>query len=98
MKQITPQQVEQLMNEHKPVRVLDVREVEEVKVGKIANAWHIPLPLLEFRMNELDKSKEYIVVCRSGGRSSMAARLLEKYGYNVINMTGGMMEWKGSTV
>jgi rhodanese-related sulfurtransferase len=98
LKEITPQEVERLLDEEKPVKVLDVREVEEVKAGKIANALHIPLPLLEFRMHELDKSTEYIVVCRSGGRSSMATRLLEKHGYNVTNMNGGMMEWKGSTV
>ncbi|MFP7159387.1 rhodanese-like domain-containing protein [Priestia aryabhattai] len=78
MKQVILQEVEQLMNEQKPVRVLGVREVEEVKVDKISNTWNTPLPLLEFQMNELDKSIEYIVVCRSGGRSSMAARLLEK--------------------
>lgn len=72
-----------------------MREVEEVKIGKIPNALNIPLPLLEFRMHELDKAKNYIVVCRSGGRSGMAARFLEQQGYSVTNMTGGMMEWKG---
>ncbi|RBN38383.1 rhodanese, partial [Priestia megaterium] len=55
-------------------------------------------PLLEFRMHELDKANNYIVVCRSGGRSGMAARFLEQQGYSVTNMTGGMMEWKGETV
>jgi rhodanese-related sulfurtransferase len=49
-------------------------------------------------MHELDKTNHYIVVCRSGGRSGMAARFLEQQGYNVTNMTGGMMEWKGETV
>ena len=46
-------------------------------------------------MNELDKSKEYIMVCRSGGRSGRASQFLESYGYNVINMTGGMLAWEG---
>jgi rhodanese-related sulfurtransferase len=56
---------------------------------------NIPLGLLEFRLQDLDKSKEHIMVCRSGGRSSMAANLLEDRGYKVINMTGGMNEWQG---
>jgi rhodanese-related sulfurtransferase len=44
-------------------------------------------------MDELDKNKEYILVCRSGGRSGRAAELLEKHGYCVVNMNGGMLAW-----
>ncbi|MDW4508944.1 rhodanese-like domain-containing protein [Priestia megaterium] len=98
MKTIAAQEVEQLVQNQKQIHILDVREVEEVKTGKIPNALNIPLPLLEFRMHELDKTNHYIVVCRSGGRSGMAALFLEQQGYNVTNMTGGMMEWKGETV
>lgn len=46
-------------------------------------------------MNELEKSKEYIVVCRSGARSGRASQFLENQGYNVMNMTGGMLSWEG---
>ena len=46
------------------VNIVDVREVEEVAEGKIPEACNIPLGLLEFRMHELDKKKEYIIVCR----------------------------------
>ncbi|MBM7693336.1 rhodanese-related sulfurtransferase [Peribacillus deserti] len=95
MKQMTPKEVETLLNNKQPANIIDVREVDEVKTGKIPNAIHIPLGLLEFRMHELDKSKEYIIVCRSGGRSSMAFKLLESHGYKVINMSGGMLEWQG---
>ncbi|MED3820206.1 rhodanese-like domain-containing protein [Priestia megaterium] len=98
MKTIAAQEVEQLVKKQEQIHILDVREVEEVKIGKISNALNIPLPLLEFRMHELDKTNNYIVVCRSGGRSGMAARFLEQQGYSVTNMTGGMMEWKGETV
>ncbi|MFC3886260.1 rhodanese-like domain-containing protein [Bacillus songklensis] len=97
MKEILPNEVEALLKGGKPINVVDVREVEEVKAGKIPHAIHIPLGLLEFKMQDLDKSKEYIMVCRSGGRSSRAAKLLENHGYKVINMTGGMLDWKGPT-
>lgn len=33
-------------------------------------------------------------VCRSGGRSSQAVRFLESNGFQVINMTGGMLAWE----
>ncbi|YBV88898.1 rhodanese-like domain-containing protein [Bacillus sp. PK9-021] len=98
MKTIAAQEVELLVKKQEQIHILDVREVEEVKIGKIPNALNIPLPLLEFRMHKLDKTNNYIVVCRSGGRSGIAARFLEQQGYSVTNMTGGMMEWKGETV
>lgn len=95
MKTITAKEVETLLNEGKEIDIIDVREVDEVAVSKIPGAVNIPLGLVEFRMQELDKATEYIMVCRSGGRSSLASQFLESYGYKVINMTGGMLSWEG---
>lgn len=95
MKNITPQEVETKLKNGEPLNIIDVREVFEVNQGKIPTAENIPLGLLEFRMHELDKSKEYIMVCRSGGRSGSATQFLENQGYKVINMVGGMMSWTG---
>ena len=97
MKEILSNEVNALLKGNLPVHIIDVREADEVKAGKIPNALNIPLGLVEFRMQDLDKSKEYIMVCRSGGRSSMAAQLLEDHGYKVLNMVGGMNEWEGPT-
>jgi rhodanese-related sulfurtransferase len=97
MKTITAKEVEALVNKGKELNIIDVREVDEVAAGKIHGAVNIPLGLIEFRMHEIDKAKEYIMVCRSGGRSGSASQLLESYGYNVINMTGGMLTWEGKT-
>ena len=95
MKQLTAKEVETLLNEGKKLNIIDVREVDEVAAGKIPGAVNIPLGLVEFRMHELDKSKEYIMVCRSGARSGRATQFLESYGFNVINMTGGILAWEG---
>lgn len=95
MKAITAKEVEQLLNEGKILDIIDVREVDEVAAGKIPGSVNIRLGLLEFRMHELDKSKEYIIVCRSGGRSAQATQFLDYQGFKVINMTGGMTSWEG---
>ena len=95
MKEMTAKEVELAVDNENNLNVLDVREVDEVATGKIPGAVNIPLGLLEYRMNELDKSKEYIMVCRSGGRSGRASQFLESHGYNVINMAGGMLDWEG---
>lgn len=98
MKQIMAKEVENLLNEGKTLNIVDVRQADEVANGKIPHAINIPLGLLEFKVQDLDKSKEYIMVCRSGGRSGRAAEFLESRGFNVINMTGGMLAWEGKTV
>jgi rhodanese-related sulfurtransferase len=95
VKQILPQEVEQLLKEGKKLSIIDVREDEEVALGKIPGARHIPLGQLAKRMNEIEKDMEHIIVCRSGGRSSTACQFLEAYGYRVMNMVGGMLEWTG---
>jgi rhodanese-related sulfurtransferase len=97
MKQLTAKEVEAKLNEGKELNIIDVREVDEVKTSKIPGITHIPLGLLEFRMHELDKSKEYVMVCRSGGRSGRACQLLDSHGFKVINMAGGMDAYEGKT-
>ncbi|MDQ0428009.1 rhodanese-related sulfurtransferase [Planomicrobium stackebrandtii] len=97
MKTMTTQQVQELVESKQSIGLIDVRETNEVAAGKIPGAINIPLGLLEFKMSELDKSKEYIMVCRSGGRSGQATRFLENLGYNVANMDGGMLDWNGET-
>lgn len=95
MKTITPIEVENRLKKGEMLNIIDVREVLEVQSGKIPGAVNIPLGLLEFKMQDLNKSNEYIVVCRSGARSSQAVMFLEYQGFNVTNMTGGMMSWEG---
>ncbi|WP_173918315.1 rhodanese-like domain-containing protein [Halobacillus sp. Marseille-Q1614] len=95
MKTISPKEVEK---KHENLNIIDVRETAEVAEGKIPGALNIPLGLLEFKKNELDASKEYVMVCRSGGRSGQATQFLESQGYKVINMDGGMMNYEGKTI
>lgn len=97
MKTMTTQQVQELVESKQAINLIDVRETNEVAAGKIPGAINIPLGLLEFRMNELNKSKEYIMICRSGGRSGQATNFLENQGYKVTNMDGGMLDWNGET-
>ncbi|WP_096186348.1 rhodanese-like domain-containing protein [Evansella halocellulosilytica] len=93
MKEYSTTQVQGLLSEG--LNLIDVRETHEVAQGIIPGAVNIPLGLLEFRMNELEKPKEYIIVWRSGARSAQATEFLESHGFNVINMSGGMLTWEG---
>ncbi|TSI09717.1 rhodanese-like domain-containing protein [Lysinibacillus sp. BW-2-10] len=95
MKEISAKEVQQRIENGEQLNLIDVREVDEVQGGHIPGITHIPLGLLEFRSHELDKNKPYIMVCRSGGRSGQATHYLQSQGFDVTNMTGGMMSWEG---
>jgi rhodanese-related sulfurtransferase len=95
MKTITAGEVQQKLEKGVQLNIIDVRETNEVAMGKIPTAINIPLGLIEFRKQDLDKNTEYIIVCQSGGRSSQATRYLDSYGFIVTNMDGGMMSWEG---
>lgn len=69
--------------------VLDVRTSEEYEKGKCEKSMHIPLDEIRNRIKELDKSKEYLVYCRTGLRSYIACRILKQNGFKVKNITGG---------
>ena len=95
MKEISAKEVQKNLEQGQSLSLIDVREVVEVEEGRIPGTLHIPLGLLEFRMNELSKNEPYIIVCRSGGRSGRATQFLESQGFDVTNMVGGMLAWEG---
>lgn len=95
---VSPEDVEKFIEEDNDIVVVDVREDEEVAQGMIQDAKHIQLEKIPHSMSELDKSKHYIFVCRSGNRSMTAASYLDEHGFKVSNMAGGMLKWNGEVV
>lgn len=69
--------------------LLDVREDPEVISGMIPGAVHIPLSQLRNRINELDKSKQYLAYCAVGIRGYITERILKSKGFKVKNLVGG---------
>lgn len=95
MKEISAKEVQQALADGQMLKIIDVREVDEVQGGHIPGMMNMPLGLLEFRMHELNKNEPYIIVCRSGARSGRATQFLESQGFDVTNMVGGMLAWEG---
>ncbi len=95
---VTPLQATPLIN-HENAVVLDVRSIAEYSKGHIVNAVNIPLNGLARQLQQLEKYRDrpLIVVCRSGSRSAMAARMLMKKGFTEVhNLKGGMMAWENA--
>jgi len=68
---------------------LDVREPEELALGKIRGSVNIPLGELRHRLDEIPHSKRIVVYCQVGQRGYFAARLLTQEGFNAVNLNGG---------
>ena len=81
----------------KNIQVLDVRTAAEFNGGHIKHALQANwLDQKEFadRTQHLDKNLPVYVYCQAGGRSASAQAALEAQGYKVINLEGGMSNWK----
>ncbi|HLV38605.1 rhodanese-like domain-containing protein [Xanthomarina sp.] len=91
---------EQLSKDHN-AQILDVRTDEEVEDGIIPEALCIDIYLgQDFidQIENLDKSKNYYIYCRSGGRSAQACAIMNQLGFeNTYNLLGGFDDWEGET-
>ena len=76
--------------------LLDVRNADEWEAGHAPNAQWTPLKELESVRFQLPMNRRIVCVCRSGSRSERAAEALISWGFDAVNMTGGMQSWASS--
>jgi hydroxyacylglutathione hydrolase len=91
--EITVAQARDLLSTTKPL-VLDARRRTEFDEGHIPTAVNISHTRLLAQLDNLPKDRPMLVNCRSGARSARACSLLQKHGYNVTNLAGGMLAWE----
>ena len=80
-----------------PILLVDVRERFEGEIADLPAAGQIQMPIREvpIRWAELDPDAEIVVYCRSGMRSAWATeRLMERGFRRVLNLRGGILEWR----
>lgn len=93
MNTITVKSLKQLLEQNAEVQLIDVREIDEFEVGHIEEAKNIPLSELDQHISDFNKDGDYIIICRSGNRSSMACDYLQQFDIKTTNVQGGMIEW-----
>lgn len=88
--------MEKIFNDkNKNIILLDLRQPFEIKEKKIENSISIPLSKINQEYFKLEKNKTIFLFCRSGKRSSIAARILKTKGYeNLFNIKGGIKAYK----
>lgn len=74
--------------------ILDVRTPEEIAEGYLEGAVFVDFKADDFseKVQELDKTADYIVHCRSGQRSEKAIALMSELGFTGELVNGGGLE------
>jgi len=77
-----------------PPLLIDVRESWEYDICRLENSILIPMRQLFSRPEQLDHTKEIVLICHHGIRSYQAGLFLKSRGFNrIINLEGGVARW-----
>jgi rhodanese-related sulfurtransferase len=92
--ELEPTQLRARLDRGDAITILDVRELEEIRIAAFPGAHHIPMSEIPARLGELDQCAELVVVCHHGMRSAQIAMYLARAGFDrVSNLSGGIDEW-----
>ncbi|MHA1230926.1 MAG: FAD-dependent oxidoreductase [Candidatus Helarchaeota archaeon] len=94
VKTITVNELKNILDQNTPFQLVDVRRDDEWETGRIKKAIHINLNELRSNLHLLKKEIPIYVYCKTGLRSYIAYRILTQYGYDVINVSGGLKSWE----
>lgn len=93
---VSPNEAAPLLDDEDVV-VLDIRTPPEVEQARIAeDVLHLDFHAPEFpqQLSELDRSRTYLMYCRSGQRSGNARAMMEDLGFqDVVDVRGGLIAW-----
>ncbi len=98
--QVKEVSVHEFQNEtHSSYTLIDVREPAEYSAGHPIGAINIPRGVLEMELDNnpefKNRQREMVLICRSGGRSALAAVSVARLGFvNVKSMAGGYQSWQ----
>ena len=74
--------------------LLDCRENYERRQGYIPGSAHIIMREIPYRLGELDRAADIVVVCAHGNRSYSVAGYLIENGFRARSLKGGTAGWQ----
>lgn len=93
MKEISVDELNDLIQEGKDFQLIDVREPSEYEEANIDGEL-IPMNTIPQNIDKVSKDKQVVIMCRSGKRSANVIAYLEQQGFdNLYNLDGGIMAW-----
>ena len=97
VEEMTATELQQKMEAEDSLLLIDIRESEEVALGKVKGAQAMSKGVLECKIETIapDAEQEIVLYCRSGNRSLISAYMLNKMGYGKVkSLRGGIMAWQ----
>lgn len=91
--EITPKELAEKLKAQPNLRLIDVREPHEFRACHIPNAENIPLGTIHGALPGIDPEEPLVMICRVGGRSSMACQRIQSGHRNLYNLAGGTDAW-----
>ncbi len=79
------------------ITLIDVRTMEENKMGTIKGSINIPVDEIRLRLDEIPSDKPVYIFCAVGLRGYVASRILQANGYDVYNLSGGYKTFSNAT-
>ena len=100
LKAVTPKEAFELIQRNKSnpnFVILDIRTPEEYAEGHIEGAVNMDYyhPGFQVELNKLDKTKMYLIYCRTGSRSGQAFEFMKEQRFTeVYHMEDGIVSWR----
>jgi len=93
--EITATELKRWIDDGRDVQLIDVREPHELAIARLPHAKLIPLGAVVARREEIDASRDTVVICKVGGRSAKAIAALKEAGFSgrLTNLKGGILAW-----
>ena len=86
---LSPQDAQAFLNASSDTQLIDVREHFEFAAAHVPAAQLIPLGKIQSQLDQLDKSRPIVILCKSGGRATKAAAILDNAGCRAIHVVAG---------
>lgn len=97
IREVTQEELRQWIAQGKDMILVDVREANDHAHSRIENSTNVPRGVLELEIDEAapDRNRTIVTYCGGGGRSALAADVLQQMGYrDVYSLQGGYKQWK----
>ncbi len=92
--ELTSQEVKAKLDRGERFVLVDIREPWEVQLVSLKEAVHIPMEDMPWRVDELNREDEVVVLCHTGVRSGMVTQWLRAQGFErAWNLQGGIDAW-----